>query len=115
MDVRKILVVLALFASGTAAADIVTKVEAVETSTSNVSVPTAPNGRLMFKPCSGDCDEKFIIVRLTPETVYTVGSQRTDFLGFRRAFFNMRRGKDGYALVAFDVEKSTVTSVTIGE
>ena len=67
MDLRKILLILGLAVSMAAQASIVTEVEAVETVTSNISVPTSTNGRLMFRPCADSCEEKFIAVRLTTE------------------------------------------------
>ncbi len=59
MNFRKIVVVLALAFSSLAMAEIVTIVEAVETVTANVMVPTSTNSRLMFKPCDDVCDEKW--------------------------------------------------------
>lgn len=114
MYVRKILLILALAISSYATADIVTVIDAVETVTSNISVPTTPNGRLMFKPCDGDCDEKFIAVRLTPETTFNVRGAAVDFVEFRREFFNLRRGGEGYALVSYDVESKNATAIRIG-
>ena len=114
MELRKIILILALALTGPASADIVTLVKAVETVTSNVSVPTSDNGRLMFRPCAEECEEKFVIVRLTGDTTFFVRSQRVNFLDFRQAFYNMRRGDEDYALVSYDVEAKTVTSVSIG-
>ena len=113
MDLRKVFLILALAAGGLAQADIFTKINAVETITSNVSVPTAPNGRLMFRPCDAECDEKFVIVRLTGDTQYFVNERAVDFTEFRRQFFNRRSRADDYALVSYDTESSTATSVTI--
>ena len=113
MELRKILLIMALAFGGLANADIVTKVAAVETITSNISVPTAPNGRLMFRPCDTACEEKFVVVRLTNGTSYAVNGQAVDFLEFRRQFFNRRRGGDDYALVSYETESKTVTSINI--
>ena len=114
MDLRKILLLFTLAVSATAQAAIVTEVEAVETVTSNISVPTSTNGRLMFRPCAESCDEKFIAVRLTTDTQFFVKEQRVDFLEFRKQFFNMRRADEDYALVSFDTDTKTVTSIYIG-
>jgi len=113
MNLRKIFLIAVLGLSGLANADIVTVINAVETATSNVSVPTAPNGRLMFRPCDSKCDEKFIAVRLTPQTKYAVNGQAVNFLDFRKEFFNQRGKGDGYALVSYETETSTATSVRI--
>jgi len=114
MNIRKVFLILALTFGGYAVADIVTAINAVETVTSNISVPTSPNGRLMFRPCGGECEEKFITVRLTPETTYVVAGEAVDFLGFRQAFYNLRRGSDGYALVSYDTKLETATNVRLG-
>jgi hypothetical protein len=114
MDIRKILTILALALCGSATADIFTVVDAVETSTANVNVPTSTNGHLTFKPCADVCDEAFMAIRLTPETQYVIRGQRVNFADFRRMFNEMRRGKDAYALVSYDTEKRIVTSVRLG-
>lgn len=114
MYFRKFFLVLAFAVSNPAAADIVTVVDAIETVTSNISVPTTPNGRLMFRPCDGVCEENFIAVRLTPETTYHVYAGAVDFVEFRRQFFNLRRDGEGYALVSFNKKSKTATSIRIG-
>lgn len=114
MKLRNITFLILLSICGIAHGQIVTLIEAVEVSRSNISVPTSGNGRLMFKPCAGECDAKFIAVRLTPETRYFVDQKSVDFLGFRAAFFNSRRGNDDYALVSYEKESNTATSVNLG-
>ena len=114
MYLRQLYLVLALSVSNSATADIVAVVDAIETVTSNISVPTTPNGRLMFRPCDGICEEKFIAVRLTPETTYYVFGDVVEFVDFRRQFFNLRRHGEGYALVSFDTKSKTAKSIQIG-
>lgn len=113
MDLRKLLMIVTVVVCGIANAEVVTIVDAVETDTSNISFPTSANGRLMFKPCAGECDEKFIITRLTPETTFTIGGRKVDFIEFRIAFLNARNGSDGYALVSYHTKTKTVASVNI--
>ena len=114
MYLRKFLLLLALAVSNSATADIVTIVDAVETVTSNISVPTSSNGRLMFRPCDSVCEENFIAVRLTPETTYYVHGDAVKFVDFRRQFFNLRRRGEGYALVSFNTKSKTATNIQIG-
>ena len=114
MYLRKFFLVLALAVCNSATADIVTVVDAVETLTSNISVPTTPNGRLMFRPCDGVCEENFIAIRLTPETTYYVHGDAVDFVDFRRQFFSLRRGGEGYALVSFNTKSKIATNIQIG-
>ncbi len=68
----------------------------------------------MFKPCSKTCDKKFMLVRLTPETTYLVRRKTLNFAEFRKAFYEMRLGDDDYALVTYEVDSNTVTSINIG-
>ena len=96
-----------------ALSQLTTLIEAVEASTAVITVPTSPNGRLAFKRCAKRCDADTIHVRLTPETRFVIQGHVVDFLEFRKNFYNLRRSKDGYALVSFDTEKNTATSVEI--
>ena len=52
MDYRRIVSILALALCTSATADIVTVIDAVETSAANLNVPTSTNGQLTFKPCA---------------------------------------------------------------
>jgi hypothetical protein len=115
MDYRRIVSILALALCVSATADIVTIVDAVETSAANVNVPTSINGRLTFKPCAEACNAEFISVRLTPETQFVVRGQQVNFVDFRREFYKLPRYRIYYALVSYDTEKRTVTSVHLGE
>jgi hypothetical protein len=115
MDYRRIVSILALALCVSATADIVTVIDAVETSAANVNVPTSLNGRLTFKPCAEACDEEFVSVRLTPETQFVVRGQQVNFADFRRAFYKVPRNRIYYALVSYDTENRTVTSVHLGE
>ncbi|MDZ7644011.1 MAG: hypothetical protein U5K76_07210 [Woeseiaceae bacterium] len=113
MKIRLSLLFFALAISLPGWAQLTTVVRAVEMSTANINVPTTPNGRLMFKPCSDTCDAAYQSARLTPDTSYEVNGERLDFIGFRNAFNNLQRGEDHYALVSYDAESNTVTSVQI--
>lgn len=113
MDFRKFVAILALGVFTSTSADVITLVDAIETITPNVNVPTSTNGRLMFKPCSVVCDDDFISARLTPETVFKFDGQTLNFVDFRTKFFNLRRGSDTYALVSYDTRSKTVTSISV--
>jgi hypothetical protein len=115
MDYRRIVSILALALCVSATADIITVIDAVETSAANVNVPTSTNGQLSFKPCAEACDEEFISVRLTPETQFVVRGQQVIFADFRRAFYKVPRNRIYYALVSYDTENRMVTSVHLGE
>lgn len=114
MSYRKLVLMVSLVLSATAQADIVTVVNAVETITSNISVPTSTNGRLMFRPCDEQCDEKFISTRLTPETRFVMRGETMSFEDFRNAFLAVRNSGEDYALVSYNVETSNVVRISIG-
>ena len=97
-----------------ATAEIVTLIDAVETSTANLTVPTASNGTLSFKPCADGCDQ-VLRARLTPETRFVLNGVAMEFIDFRREFYKLRRGSNDYALVSYNTQKNTVTSVRVGE
>lgn len=115
MDFRKIVVALALVMCGQATADVVTMVDAVETTTSNINVPTSTNGRLMFKACSEACDLDYVSVRLTPETAFYFQGLRLTFAEFRARFYNLPRNSENYALVTYDTKAKLVTSVDVND
>jgi len=114
MNFRQIILAAILSISMAAVADIVTLIDAVETSTANLTVPTASNGNLMFKPCAGECEET-IRARLTAKTSYVLNGVAMEFIDFRREFYNLRHGSEDYALVSYNTQKNTVTSVRVGE
>lgn len=114
MDLRTVLAVVVLAFALPVGAEIITEIDAVETTAGNLRVPVSNNGRLSFKACDGACDEDFLMSRLTPATTFVVRGTPVDFAGFRKEFYNLRAGHDVYALVSYHVEKSTVTSVRIG-
>ena len=115
MDLRIPIVGLILALSSQASGDIITEVNSVELTISNISMPTAANGRLMFRPCAGDCEENFTITRLTENTRFMVRGESLTFIEFRNAFQSIRRNQSAYALVSYHVKDKTVLSVDIGE
>lgn len=113
MDLRAVVAIVALALALPAGAEIITEVDAVETTAGNLRVPVSNNGRLSFKACDGACDADFVMARLTPATTFMVRGARVDFAGFRKEFYNLRAGQDVYALVTHHIEKNTITSVQI--
>jgi hypothetical protein len=114
MNIRRLLVLALLGVGAAATAEIVTLINAVETSTMNLIVPTASNGNLSFKPCAGECEE-IVRVRLTPETTYILNGKAREFSVFRMEFYKLPRRSEDYALVSYDTKRNTVTSVIVGK
>lgn len=102
-----------LFFGMPALSQLTTVIEAVEASTSLIYVPASADGNLRFKPCAGRCDAEYISVRLQADTRFLVQGELVSFAEFRRDFYNLRRGTEGYALVSYNTEKNTATSVAI--
>ena len=115
MDLRKLILISALVISAPASSDVVTEIDAVEVTVSNISVPTTVTGRLMFKPCAGECDETYTIVRLTADTGFVVRGQSMSFVEFRQSLLSLGRGSDAYALVSYDTKSKIVTNIRIGQ
>jgi hypothetical protein len=112
MNFRMGFVLFAACIGAAAQADVRTLVRAVETSTAFMNVPTAANARLSFKPC-GECE--FIEVRLTPTTQYYVRGELLGFADFRKRFNSLRPSREDYALVSFDTESNTVTTIRVAD
>jgi hypothetical protein len=113
MKFGKFGIIVMLVLAWPALAQLTTMVESLEASPSQIRLPTSPNGNLSFQPCAESCDAEYISVRLTPDTRFFVQGAAVKFIDFRRDFYNMRLRTDGYALVSYDTDKNTVTSVEI--
>ena len=117
MNIRawKALIIFGLALSQTAYADfkIVTLVNAVETSPSNIILPSSTNGMVSFRPCDDGCEKKYERVQLTEATSFVVDGKRVNFEDFRNAFAVIRGSEDSYALVSYDTKTKTVTSIDV--
>lgn len=102
-----------LLALQPAAAELVTLVEAVEVSPSNIILPGSVNGMVSFRPCGGDCEAEYRRARLTPDTRFMVDGRAVKFSDFQVDFANVRTRKMSYALVSVDVKTRTITSIQI--
>lgn len=112
MMVRTGFLLLVICFSLPAVGDLKTLIEAKETSTAYMNVPTSENSRLTFKTCE-ECE--FISVRLTPATEYYLRGTVVSFAEFRKGFNNLRRSTDNYALVSYETETNTATSVRVAD
>lgn len=93
--------------------EIVTLVNAVETSPSNIVLPASTNGVVSFRPCDGECDAEYERVRLTETTTFVVDGETVKFEAFRNAFAVIKGNKDSYGLISYDTKTKTVTSIDI--
>ena len=115
MKTRTLFTALALLFAQSVLADrvIVTEVEAVELSPSNIILPGSVNGMMTFRPCAGDCEVEYERARLTETTSFVVNGQAVKWEDFRVDFTTMRSSDDSYALVSVDLRTNTVTSIQI--
>ena len=117
MKTRTLFAAIALLLTQSAFADrvIVTEVEAVELSPSNIVLPGSVNGMMTYRPCAGDCEAEYERARLTESTSFFVNGQTVKWEDFRAGFTSIRSGSDddSYALVSVDLRTNTVTSIRI--
>ena len=111
--IRKLVLVTALLLVQPAIGQIVTMVNAVETSPSSMILPGATSGMLRFNACTGGCEDDFRRARLTAETVFTVDGKAVKFSDFRREFASARQDRNSYALVSYATDTNTVTRIDI--
>jgi hypothetical protein len=96
-----------------AVAEIVTLVNAVETSPSSIILPSVANGMMTFNTCAGECEDDFRRARITAETRFTVDGKAVKFEDFRREFADIKLSKTSYALVSYATDTNTVTRIDI--
>lgn len=113
MTVRAILIAALLMVAQPAFSQIVTAVAAVEASPANMILPGGTDGMMTFRPCDGDCDEDYIRVRLSAGTKFTVNGKAVKYADFRREFATIKRNQESYALVTYETQTNTVTSIEI--
>lgn len=112
MTFRMGLLLFALGFSMPAPGDLRTLVEAKETSPAFMNVPTTDNGRVTFKTCE-ECE--FISVRLTPATQFYLRGEAMSFAAFRTSFNSLGRSTEDDALVTYETETNTVTSIRVAD
>ncbi len=115
MPIRKSLLLLAMACCAPAFAEfqIVTLVNAVETSPSNIILPATTNGMMTYRGCSEECDKEYERARLTDSTSFTVNGKAVKFDDFRLVYAEVKQLENSYALVSVDTRTGTVTSINL--
>ena len=115
MKIRKSLIILALAFCQPALAgyELVTLINAVETSPSNIIMPATVNGMMTYRPCADECDIDYERARLTASTTFTVEGRQVKFDEFTKVFNNIKKRESSYALVSVETKSRTVTSIDI--
>lgn len=107
------LAVLALGQPAIAEFEIVTLVDAVELSPSNIIMPGSTNGMMTYKPCANECDAQYERARVTAETRFSISGSAVKFSDFQVEFASLKNAKDSYALLSVDTKTKTVMSLDI--
>ncbi len=97
------------------AAELVTLVEAIELSPSNIILPSSLNGTVTFLPCAGECEDEHRRARLTPDTRFSVDGKRVKFDVFRQNLAALSHDDENYALISVDMQSLTITSIDISD
>lgn len=113
MTARANLITAILMVSQFAFAQLVTEINAVEASPANIILPAGTDGMMTFRPCEGECEDDYIRVRLSANTKFTVDGKAVKYTHFRREFATIKRNDMSYALVTYEIETNTVTSIQI--
>ncbi len=113
MTVRKLMIAAAVLLSTHATAQLVTLIEAVETSPANIILPATTQGMVTFRPCAEQCELPYKRVSLNAATRFTVDGKAVRFADFRREFAIIKRAETSYALVSYETETNTVTSIQL--
>jgi len=109
MTIRKTLIATLFLLSAPAFA----LIDAVEVTPDNIILPATINGMVTYRPCVGECDKDHKRARLTANTRFVVDGKAVKFDEFRRKHAALRRSEDSYALVSYDTETITVTTIEI--
>ncbi len=115
MKKRTLTTALLLLAAQAAFADrvIVTEVEAIELTPSNIILPGSVNGMVSYRPCAGECEADYQRARLTDATSFVVNGAAVRWEDFRVDFTTIKADDESYALVSVDLVTNTITSIRI--
>ena len=109
MHIRRIIASLLVCISLSAAAEFTTIELVYEIALSNLKVPAASTGSLMFKECD-DCET--LMVRMTRDTQFLVNGENVGLKEFRKNVFQVRDRKAETILVRRHLESDTIMSIS---
>ena len=90
---------------------IVTVIDAIETSPANIILPANTSGMMTFRPCAEECKKDYKRVQLSAGTTFSVNGKAVKFDEFRRSFAIIKRAATSYALVTYEVETNKLISI----
>ncbi len=115
MQLRRTFWLFTLFICSSAYADfeLKTLISAVEASPGNIILPATTNGMMTYRGCSDECDKEYERARLTASTSFIVDGEAVKFADFLVVHAAQKRSEEAYALVSVDLERGTVTQITL--
>ena len=105
----KTLFAIALLSISFAATGQVTS-QAYEVAIGDFRAPVSQNGVVAFKQCK-DCETR--LVRVTPDTRYTINGQSMQFDDFRKTIGPAGSRRRGDVIVLHHLESDTIKSITV--
>ena len=110
MHIRKLLALVLLGLSLSAAADFTTITAAYEVAVSDLRMPRNQGGTLGFRRCP-DCELQ--TVRVNSKTRYVLNDRDLELAEFREEIKNVRNKKTEAATVMHHLESNTITRVML--
>ena len=107
---RKLLILVLLGLSLSAAADLTTITAAYEVAVSDLRLPGSENGTLTFKRCP-DCEVQTL--RVTGKTRYVVNDHGVALAEFKNQLRGVRNRNTVAATVMHHLESNTITAVRV--
>ena len=110
MQIRRLLALIILGLSLTAAADFRTTLEVYEIDFVNVRLPGTAGGTISLKHCNA-CEAR--LLRVSAATRYAVNGKSVRLSDFRRSLSSLRNRGDVILDVFHDLDSNTVTAVEV--
>lgn len=110
MHIRKLLALVLLGLSLSAAAEFTTITAAYEVSVSDLRLPGSATGTLTFKQCA-DCEAQTL--RVTGSTRYVLNDRDLELAEFKAQLGNVRKRNDETATVLHHLESNTITAIKV--
>ena len=108
MKIRYIATVSLLLLSFSASAEFRTITRAIEVSLSNLQVPAAPNGSLIFRECA-DCESR--LIPMARNTIFQLNGKSLSLKDLREAVHNVQDREAVTIVVMHHLESNTVTAI----
>ena len=110
MHIQRLMALIILGLSLTAAADFRTITEVHEVNLIFLRLPGTPSGTLSFAACA-DCDSQTI--RVSPATQYVINGRTVSLAKFKRTVASISNRRDTDINVSHHLESDTVTKVRV--